>query len=227
VDKPDANCANCGDGIGRLQKQHLWDGKPVCKPCHRKLSNEASRAGTPAVREEPAARKARTSRWRSKKTPAKVKDRVESQPMIAPVKTELAVATREAAAGGSLPVTLVARALTGGGGGENLRVVPMTFGTMLATLRGRLLGVLVVVCVLAAAVYGAMSLLRDIAGIIASVAFVMLAAVAMWLLLRAGLSAGRRFVAARMRNAASAPHTSAGTASPVTVEVSDALTQPK
>jgi hypothetical protein len=155
-----------------------------------------------------------------------VKDRAEIQPVIVPEKTELAVARREPASGASLPVTLIARALTGGGGGENLRVIPMTFGTAWATLRGRLLAVLVVVCVLAAAVYGAMSLLRDIAGLIASVAFVMLAAVATWLLLRAGLQAGRRFVAARMKHAASAPGATEP-ASPVTVEVTRALPQQK
>jgi hypothetical protein len=226
ADKPEAACANCGDGIGRLQKQHLWEGKPVCKPCHRKLSNEATKAGAPAVRDESTpARKPRASRWRSKQTAAKVKDRAQPQPAIAPEKTELAVATREGATGSPLAATLITRALTGaGGGGENLRVIPMTFGTAWVTLRGRLLAVLLVVCILAAAVYGAMSLLRDIAGIIASIAFVMLAAVAMWLLLRAGLQAGRRFVAARMKNAAS--HASGG-ASPVTVDVTEALTQPK
>src|SRR5688572_25899007 len=46
--KTDRACANCGDIIGRLQKQHTWENKVVCKPCHGKLSNESTRAGAPA-----------------------------------------------------------------------------------------------------------------------------------------------------------------------------------
>src|SRR5215213_11406514 len=46
-EKTDRACANCGDVIGRLQKQHTWEDKVVCKTCHRKLSNESTRAGAP------------------------------------------------------------------------------------------------------------------------------------------------------------------------------------
>ena len=212
-------CANCGDTIGRLQKQHTWEDKVVCKTCHRKLSNESTRAGAPAITQETGpAKKARTSRWRSKKSVTKV-----TATVAAPVAARaLLPSDAPAREGGPLALNLAPHTLIGGV--ENLRVIPMTLGTTWATLRGRLLAVLVVVCILAAAVYGAMSLLRDIAGLIASVAFVMLAAVATWLLLRAGLQAGRRFIAARMKAAASPAGAGAGEpGAPAAVELAKAL----
>lgn len=217
-DTTDRACANCGDLIGRLQKQHAWEGKVVCKACHGKLSNESTRAGAPAAREEtePPKKARGGGRWRSKKSATKAAETV-AEPVAARVVLPADAPARE---GGPLTLNLAPRSLSGGA--ENLRVIPMTLGTTWAMLRGRLIALLVVVCILSAAIYGAMSLLRDIAGLVASIAFVMLAAVATWLLLRAGLQAGRRFVASRMKSAAS-PSGGAESGSPVTVEVTKAL----
>ena len=36
------NCANCGQGIGKLQSTHDWRGQVVCHPCHVKLTLETT-----------------------------------------------------------------------------------------------------------------------------------------------------------------------------------------
>jgi hypothetical protein len=116
----------------------LWDNKLVCKPCHHKLSDEASLIGRlPA----PAGR------------------------------TQVAVVRREKQG-------LLDHA--------DATTDPL-YHTMTRPFRGGLFGALVGLCVAAAALYGAMSLLRDVAGVVTGLAIGGLALFAIYAALRTAL----------------------------------------
>lgn len=173
------SCANCGQAIGRLQKLQLWENDVVCTTCHRALANESSRAGMP----------------------------VEGLPPWQPA-PQLVAAQRRGGGSGGVPsaqveqTALTPRAAVIGvpaaryAGGPELpyaaawRAAPLT-------ARGRLALVLAAFCFLAAAVYGALTLLRDLAGLIAIAAFLLLGLVCIYVLVQASVAAGKRLVAGR------------------------------
>lgn len=173
------SCANCGQAIGRLQKLQLWENDVVCTTCHRALANESSRAGMRVVGAQDG-----------QHAPQRV------------------AAQRRGGGGGgdstalANPSTLAARATP-------INVSAATYGVSSdhpyaaawraapLTARGRLGLVLAAFCFLAAAVYGALTLLRDLAGLIATVGFFLLGLVCLYVLLQASVAAGKRLVAGR------------------------------
>jgi hypothetical protein len=107
-------CANCGQGIGKLQKLHLWANRVVCDGCHRKLSAEVALSAVPSVTKVTAVPAIRS-------------------PRRSDADSDVQALTRP--------------------------------------FRGGLFGAMVGLCVAAAAMYGALTLLKDVAGLIAGLAF--------------------------------------------------------
>jgi DNA-directed RNA polymerase subunit RPC12/RpoP len=172
-------CANCAQPIGKLQKLNLWQNSVVCAACYRRLSKEEPEAAvaTAASRAGSARRKADIAgetnlpTHRRKSEPGAASSTLVGIAKVLPGLTALAPADD-----------------------TNLRTIPMQ-------LRQRALVVLAAVCIGGAAVYGALSLLRDLTGILTSIALVVLAGVIAYLLVQALVAAARRALRRRRAGA--------------------------
>ena len=77
-----------------------------------------------------------------------------------------------------------------GDSGAGLRVAT-------SSLQGRLFFALLIICLTGVGLYGALTLLQALAGYLTAAAFILLAIVGGYLLLRVSLAAGRRYLPAR------------------------------
>lgn len=170
ADLPQRNCENCGRQIGRLEPLQVWDNHLVCPECNDKLSSP-----------KPAIKPART-RGRSK---------VETLPALpAPAQAALPVLVERvptaekppSSAGIAIDTTAIRVAV-----GRAAHVASAAASLTPLQLKHRLLILLSVVCFSAFAIYGALTLLRDLAGLITTVALILLAATAIIALLRTSI----------------------------------------
>jgi uncharacterized RDD family membrane protein YckC len=79
-----------------------------------------------------------------------------------------------------------------------LKVIPLQ-------LHDRLLVLLAAVCIAGAALYGALTLLRDLAGLLTTAALLILLAAAAYLLLRSAFTVGKRALRTRSGGASGTP----------------------
>jgi DNA-directed RNA polymerase subunit RPC12/RpoP len=171
-------CANCAQPIGKLQKLNLWQNSVVCAACYRRLSKEEPEAAVATVASRVGASRLKADIAGETKLPAR---RRKSEPTAASTLVGIAKV---------LPgLTALAPA-----DDTSLRTIPMQ-------LRQRALVVLAAVCIGGAAVYGALSLLRDLTGILTSIALVVLAGVIAYLIVQALVAAARRALRRRRAGA--------------------------
>jgi len=171
-------CANCTQPIGRLQKLNLWQNSVVCAACYRRLSKEGPEAAVKTVATR--AGSARPDLDVRGETNLPTRRRNKSQPAA----SALVGIAKILPSFGPLATPEDA----------GLRTIPMQ-------LRQRALVVLAAVCIGGAAVYGALSLLRDLTGILTSIALVVTAGVVAYLVVQALVSAGRRALRRRRTGA--------------------------
>jgi len=218
-------CANCGQAFGRLQQRASWMGHPVCPICHARLAGEiaavgqavgardsgvASRLGQPSTHSVPAAQKVAARRVPE---PSSVTDsdrpalNLSNGPALSLSNGLLA---RGAQAAGRMALVVgmgtVAKARdmpllpadTEGQSGLTVRGAPDSrLRIAPPSLHSRLFFALMIVTLTGVAVYGALSLLQALAGYLTAAAFILLAVLGGYLLLRISLSAGRQLLPAR------------------------------
>lgn len=172
------SCENCGRGIGRLEPLQVWDNHLVCPECYDKLA--------PKI-EPKAATKPKSSKWRSRGK-ADALPALLPAPNVPSTQTTLPVLVERADPLATTPsqptgVSINAAAMKVAVG----RVA--TVASAAASLpslqfKHRLLILLGVVCFAGVAIYGALTLLRDLAGLITTLALILLAATAIVALLK-------------------------------------------
>jgi len=168
------SCDNCGRQIGRLEPLQVWNNHLVCPDCHTKLAGP-KREVVPAPR----------SRSRRGKAAAEaVPDVLETPQASLPVLVERnELATRPAPAGGMTIDPAAVRVAVG-----RVTSAAATVANLPPLqIKHRLLILLGVLCFAGVAIYGALTLLRDLAGLVTTIALILLAATAILALLRSGL----------------------------------------
>lgn len=216
LDEQASGCANCGQVFGRLQQRASWRGHSVCPSCHARLAGEITAVDQAAGVSKPSCNELSDV---SKAEPPLLTDST-STPRAAQK-----VAVRRVPESSSLPdsARLLAQGVQTAGrlallfrmgspararrsptlidadpselalAGEPPARVPAAS----VSVHSRLFFVLVILTVTGVAVYGALSLLQALAGYLTAAAFILLAVVGGYLLLRASLSASRRLLPTR------------------------------
>jgi hypothetical protein len=205
------HCENCGRKIGRLESLQVWENHLVCVECHGRLVNvslserksqtslsapAAAAASTPAVTEDvPVA------------TPKSRKLR--GLPAAAPTPAEnttVALPKHMTPAGSNVPTIVIDSPLRAIPVSVNRAAEPATTAAnhgKPTVFKHRLVMLLAIVFVAGAAMYGALTLLRDLMGILTLIAFGLMAVGAGFLLVRIGLTyLKRRFAAWRSKPSA-------------------------
>ncbi len=165
-------CENCGRQIGRLEQLQLWNNHLVCEGCHDRLTESPIK---PA-----AATKATRGR---KKTPAKVEESPQAALPVVVERAPVPAARQPQPVGISIDPAAVKVAV-----GRVAAVASTVANLPPLQLRHRLLILLGVLTFAGVAIYGALTLLRDLAGLITTVALILLAVTAVVALMRSGLS---------------------------------------
>lgn len=169
------SCENCGRAIGRLEPLQVWDNHLVCPECHDKL------APKPAARVEAKPVKSR-SRVKTETLPGLLQAPMlpTAPPAALPVIVERAADSSPAQSTGmTIDTTAIKVAV-----GRVATVASAAASLPPLKLKHRLLILLGVVCFAGVAIYGALTLLRDLAGLITTLALILLAATAVVLLLK-------------------------------------------
>lgn len=175
---PAHQCANCAQPIGKLQKLNLWQNSVVCAACYRRLSKEEPEAAVKTVATRAGSARLDSGLPGETNLPARRRNRAQ------PAASALIGLAKVLPSFGSLAAP----------DNAGLRTIPMQ-------LRQRALVVLAAVCIGGAAVYGALSLLRDLTGLLTSIALVVTAGVVAYLVVQGLISAGRRALRRRRAGA--------------------------
>jgi hypothetical protein len=217
-------CANCGQAFGRLQQRAAWMGHSVCPACHAKLAGEIAAVEQAAAGRKSAAgdfaepnRLAQPSSC-SAQVAQKVAVRRVPEPSTMPDPARSLARSAQAAGRMALAVgmgtlaktrgTPLVQADAGGQSGLAVRGEPdARLRTAPPSLQNRLFFVLVILTLTGVAVYGALTLLQALAGYLTAAAFILLAVVGAYLLLRLSLSASRRLLPIRSTGRAGQPST--------------------
>lgn len=167
------SCENCGRTIGRLEPLQVWDNHLVCPDCHDKLAR-------PKPVEPVRPTRGRGSRSKVAMLPALP----DTTPAPLPVVVERASPPAKAEPTGiSIDPAAVKVAV-----GRVASAASAVASLPPLHLKHRLLILLGVVCFAGVAIYGALTLLRDLAGLITTIALILLAATALVGLIKTGLS---------------------------------------
>lgn len=185
---PRAACANCGRTIGRLQKLNLWHNDIVCAGCYETLAAEAGRA---EAAQEAKAKAANATGARPKNGRKALPATAVAEPQTDARSADVLPAV--AAVAGTALAKAAGRAIVNGAAelsrsreAGGLRVIPLQL-----QLRTRILAVLLACCLAGVAIYGALALLKELAGLLTTLALIVLAAVATYLIVRAAFIAGK------------------------------------
>lgn len=200
----DRKCENCGRAIGRLETVQLWQNHVVCNVCHARL--------VPPPSPEPAAEKKTKARVTKKALPEP--EPAENAVVVLPRDVEeRSLALSPAAA--NAPTIVIDRP-------KNIPVSvsrmanaeyppPPQTPFMPPGGQRRLLTLLAIVFVAGAAMYGALTLLRDLMGILTMIAFGLMAIAAGTVAIKLLLGySRRRFAAWRSARAARATDAATG-----------------
>ncbi|QOV89873.1 hypothetical protein [Humisphaera borealis] len=180
------SCENCGRQIGRLEPLQVWDNHLVCPDCHDKLA---------APKPSPKPAKARAGRGKQESLPALAESSSASVPVIVE-RAQLPVAPSPMT-GVSID-TAAMRVAVGRVAGAASAVASLPP----LQLKHRLLILLAVICCAGVGIYGALTLLRDLAGLITTIALILLAATALVGLIKTGLMLVGRWRTMPKKNAA-------------------------
>jgi hypothetical protein len=174
ADPVERKCENCARRIGRLEKLELWENHLVCKDCHAKLV-------------PPPAKPARASRRSSKQPELPAPADAPTVPAVPAPDAPAAHATlvggglvgvlRTAVAAGrpapaAKPAPIVPVTVT--------RVAAATYAAVPPHIRQRTYIVLAAVFVAGLALYGLLSLLRDVMGLLLMVATILVCSALGW-----------------------------------------------
>jgi predicted RNA-binding Zn-ribbon protein involved in translation (DUF1610 family) len=189
-------CENCGRAIGRLETVQLWQNHVVCNDCHARLAppepapeKRKPRATKKPLPEPEPAENAIVVLPRGEATPAQLSPAASSAPTIiidTPRTIPVAVSRVENPTPHALPYA---------------PVLPVTG-------QRKLLVMLAVVFVAGAAMYGALTLLRDLMGILTMIAFGLMAVAAGTVAIKLLLGYVRRRIAGwRLKRAGASSET--------------------
>lgn len=177
-------CENCARQIGRLEPLQVWNNHLVCPDCYTQLSGPTS---------EPKPSRNRRTKPKAESLPLPAQTQQSSLPVVIE-RAELAAPRREPAAGMSFDPASVRVAV-----GRVTSAASTVASLPPLQLKHRFLILMGVICFAGVAIYGALTLLRDLAGLITTIALILLAATAVVALIGTGLNLIARWRALRAK----------------------------
>ena len=184
------SCENCGRQIGRLEPLQVWDNHLVCPDCHDKLA---------MPKPVPKSAKTRSGRVKLESLPAVIESSaavpvIVERAQLPPAQSPITGVSIDTAA----MRVAVGRVATAASAVASLPPLQ---------LKHRLLILLAVICCAGVAIYGALTLLRDLAGLITTIALILLAATALVGLIKTALSLVGRWRSMPKKNTGAAETT--------------------